>query len=104
MSQFIPLSPISSFNTTSGSSGVYALASTDRVWKAPQHHVIRIDSTAADDAYIRFGSSTITVSSTAGTRVLGGLVDYFAISPADTYIAVKSSTDIILNVCLGYGR
>ena len=104
-----PFSPIAnstatSFNSTLGSSGVYALESTLRVFPYPSGRTIRVGSIAADDFFIKLGSSTIDAVSTDAQLMLGGTVELFRVQPTgQSYIAIKSSTDVIVNITLGTG-
>lgn len=100
---FQPLnSTAPSFNSTLGSSGVYAIASTLRVFNGPTNRAVRVSSIASDDMYITFGTSLIAPS-TLGLLILGGTVESFYIAPYQAYIAIKSSTDVTLNITPGYG-
>ncbi len=93
------------FNTTS--SGIFALESTGvREWQYPTNRVVRFASLGTDDAYIKFGTSDVTIGSTVGMLYLGGTVEiYRMLTPSITHIAIKSSTaDFTANVVLGEGN
>lgn len=98
-----------SFQSTLGNAAtIYALESTGaREWQLPSARVIRIASKAADDFYIKVGSSdaALTVNSTLGTSqlILGGTVELIRVEPGQTHIGVASSTDVVMNVTLGIG-
>ena len=105
----LPFQPIESsapgFNSSLGSSGIYALESTGvREWQFPTSRAVQIASKAADDFFIKLGSSDVTCSSTNGILVLGGTQVIYRTNPNKTSIAVKSSTDVAVNVCIGYGN
>jgi hypothetical protein len=94
------------FNSTNGSSGLYALESTgEREWQHPTSRAVRIsgiNSTA--DFYAAFGSSLIACGTTDGMLVLGGVAEVFHVDATQNYIVFKSSTDVgPFNVTLGYG-
>ena len=94
------------FSSTLGSSELYALQSTalNRFWATPNGRTVRVASLASDDYYLNFGSSLITVGTTNGVLVLGGTVELFGVVPGQDYVAVKSSTDVIVNFTLGLGQ
>lgn len=95
---------IPSFNSTAAStSALFALEATGREWQGPSGRAIRVASLASDDYYINFGSSTIAASTATSLLVLGGTVESFMLDPSDTYVAIKSSTDVLVNITLGYG-
>ena len=97
-------STLPGFNSTSGSSGTYALESTGvREWSGPSNRSVRVASQAATDAYIIFGTSDMVVSTTAGILVLGGTVESFHVRAGWTHIGIASSTDVVYNVSLGTG-
>ena len=102
----LPTSTGPSFNSSSGSSGLYALESTalNRFWGIPGGRTIRIASIAGDDFYIALGSSTIVAGTTDSMLILGGTVELFRDTGDVSYIAIKSSTDVIVNVTLGQGQ
>src|SRR3990167_8899005 len=90
------------FNSTLGSSGLYALESTTaREWQFPTSRAVQIASIAADDFFVKFGTSDTTVSSTNGVLVLGGTVVLFRSDPTISHIAIKSSTDVVATIALG---
>lgn len=94
------------FNSTSGSSAQYALQSTaiNRYWQVPSNRAVRVSSIAGDDYYLVFGSSlTAVCGTTNGILLLGGTVESFYVRPDQTYVAIKSSTDVTVNFTLGYG-
>jgi hypothetical protein len=92
-----------SFASTLGSSGVYQIESTSvRKWQGPSNRSIRVASLASDDFYIAFGTSLIAPS-TLSMLLLGGTIEAFYLTPSQTFVAVKSSTDVIVNFTPGYG-
>lgn len=90
------------FLSTSGSSSVYALPSS--AFSGPSGRCIRFVSMSSASIYVKLGSSAVTPSSTTGELVVGRLPVVQYITPAQAYIAIKSSTDVVLSVSLGYGR
>ena len=94
------------FTSTSDSTALLALESTalNRSWLYPNGRTIRIASIAGDDFHIALGSSTILAGSTNATLVLGGTVELFRVQPGQSYIAIKSSTDVAVNITLGTGQ
>ena len=81
-----------------------ALESTgSREWDGPGSRTIRLASGTAADYYVQFGNSSV-VASTLSMLFLGGTVEIPSpIKPGNTHIAMYSSTDITVNVTLGYG-
>lgn len=105
----LPFQPIESsapaFNSTLGSSGIYALESTGvREWQFPTSRAVQIGSQAAADFFVKFGSSDTTFSSTNGILVLGGTQVIYRTNSNQTTIAIKSSTDVLVNIAIGYGN
>ena len=106
---FIPLpgSTGPGFNSSLGSSGVYVLESTalNRFWNGPTGRIVRLASLGSSASYyVTFGSSLIVPGSTDGTLIMGGSVETFALEAGQSYLGIKSSTDCIVNVTLGYGE
>lgn len=103
---FYPInSTAPSFESTSGSSGLYALESTTvREWVGTSGRALRIASKAADDLYVNFGSSDIVAASTNSILILGGTVETFRVDPGNSHLMVFSTTDVEANFTLGYGR
>ncbi len=95
-----------SFNSTSGSSGLYALESTatNRVWQGASGRAVRVSSKAADDFSVAFGTSDIVATSSGSVLVLGGTVENFFSRVGWSHIMVFSSTDVTANISLGYGQ
>ena len=62
-------------------------------------------SKAGDDLFIALGSS-LAVATVDGTSmlVLGGTAEIIRVQAGQTHIAVAASTDVVLNVTLGYGQ
>ena len=108
----LPFQPIDStapsFQVTVDSTSVAtALQSTGvREWfGGPVGRSIRIASITADDYHIQFGSTLAEATTTTSPVILGGTVEVFnPIKPAHTHIAVVSSTDVTVNISLGYGQ
>jgi hypothetical protein len=82
-----------------------ALESTTlgRVWQGPAPRVVRVASITSDDYQVAFGTSDIVVSSSEGIQCLGGTVETFMVQPTWSHIAMISSTDVTVNVSIGYG-
>ncbi len=105
------------FNTTLGmgasdGSVTYGLeASADnaqgatniRKWDYPTSRTIRVASIAGDDFYVNLGSSDILAEVGHSMLVLGGNQEILRVQPGQTSVAFISSTDITVNVTLGYG-
>lgn len=90
------------FNSTTS---VFQSTATNRVWSGPNRS-IRLAEGLGADAYVNWGSSDITASSSDSILYLGGTVETFHIEPAHTHIAVNSistSTGTKINITLGYG-
>ncbi len=98
-----PFEPVISFNTTAGSSGLYAVgASTD--WTGPANRAIRFSSMESSaDYYVAFGTSNVVAASSNSMLVLGGTVESFYLTPTQTHAMVFSSTTVIVNITGGYG-
>lgn len=93
------------FNSTLGSSGLYALESTSvREWQGPSGRAVRFASKAADDYFVAFGSSDIVATSSGGILVLGGTVETFYSRSKFTHAMVFSTTDVVVNITPGYGQ
>ena len=95
------------FSTTSTETSIaIALESTavNRVWQFPTSRVVRIASKAADDFFINFGSSSVSVALDTGVLILGGTAELFRVTPVQTHIIYASSTEVTFNVTLGTGR
>jgi hypothetical protein len=94
------------FNSTgTGTSAFFAFESSDtnRVWQGPSGRAVRLSSKAADDYSVVFGTTTAVATSSGGILILGGTVETFRANPGQTHIAIVSSTDVTVNVTLGYG-
>lgn len=103
-----PFQPINStdpgFSSTLGSSGVYAIETTGtRIFPTPASRAIRLASVANTPFTFKLGSSAITVASSDGVGTLVNSPEVFGIRPGQTHIAIKSSTDVAVNVVLGTG-
>ena len=95
-----------SFNSTVGAtSNFFAFESSDtnRLWQGPSGRAVRISSKASNDYSVVFGTTTAVATSSGGILILGGTVETFRMEPGNTHIAVVSSTDVSVNVTLGYG-
>lgn len=104
--QFLEHSTGPGFNSTNGSSGLYALQSTavNRMWLQPNGRTLRVASGGSDDFYIATGSSLVAIGTTDGALVLAGTVELFRVPPAHTHVMFKSSTDVTINFTLGLGN
>lgn len=105
---FTPISStLPSFDVFIDSTSVAtALESTSiREWAGPTGRSIRISTITADDFRMQLGS-TLAAASTAGSMLmLGGTVEVIRqLRVQDTNIAFHSSTDVNINVTLGYGQ
>ena len=104
-----PFSPVGTadigFNTTlGGAAATYALESSARFWQFPTSRAVQVTSRAADDFFINFGTSDVTVGTTNGMLVMGGAERVYGVDVTKTHIAViGSSTDVTINIALGYG-
>lgn len=95
-----------SFNSTvAGANAFFALESTatNRVWQGPSGRAVRLSSKAADDYSVVFGTTTAVATSSGAILILGGTVETFRLEAGNTHIAIVSSTDVSVNVTLGYG-
>lgn len=105
----LPYHPIEStspsFRSTLGSSAIYALESTAdlRSWVGPTSRAIRVAGIATTPYYLMFGSSTVVPSTNVGMLVPSGGAEVFAVPAGVTYIGIASSTDVAVNITLGYG-
>lgn len=103
---FTPVnSTVPSFNiSVTNASSANALESTGvRQWAGPGGRSVRISAKESFDYYVQFGTSSV-VASTLSMLFLGGTVEIPSpIQPSYTHIAMYSSTDITVNVTLGYG-
>lgn len=105
----LPFQPIDStapaFNSTLGSSGSYALESTGtRDWRLPASRAVRVAGRASTPYYILFGSSAVSASTATSVLIPSGAAHVVPVPPGTkTYIGIASSTDVVVNVTLGYG-
>ena len=79
-------------------------ATNVRKWDYPTNRVVRLASRAGDDFHVMLGSSTITATTTFRPLILGGTQEILRIQPGQNSLALVSSTDVFINVTLGYGR
>lgn len=107
---FYPFQPVNSseiaFNTSvaGGTSSVaYALESSARFWQYPTSRSIQIMESSGVEFYIKFGSSTVVANSSDSMKCLGGAERVYGVDTSFSYMAVASSTDVVLNVTLGTG-
>lgn len=92
------------FNSTLGSSGTYALESTGaREWQFPTSRSIALASIATAPYYVTLGGSGVGSNSTDGQLFLGGVHHTMHVDAGISHIAFASSTDVTVNVALGYG-
>lgn len=110
LAQFTPINSTApgidvTFDNTSTN---FALEATGvREWEGPTGRAIRLGTkTASEDFHFILGDSGIVAASSEGTLVLGGTVESFhpIVTSGITHIACVSSTDVTLNITLGYGR
>lgn len=105
-----PFSPVPStvpsFNATADSTSVsYALESTVRLWAGPGSNSIRLAVKSTEPpCYFQTGSSLAVAVVGTSPMILNGAAEVFDRKPSHTYIAFVSSTDVTVNVTLGYGR
>ena len=82
-----------------------AIDSTNiRKWDYPTNRVIRLASKAGDDFHVALGSSDVVAVANNDMLVLGGAQEILRIQPGQDSISIVSSTDVFVNVTLGYGR
>lgn len=102
-----PSFEIGASNVFASTTTVFESTALNRVWSGPSRSV-RIAEYQGIDAWINFGTSTITVGGSSDSMLfLGGTVETFNIEPGQTYIAMQSvstSTGAKLNITLGYGQ
>ena len=95
---------LSTVDTTSIATALESTAAPIRMWnKGPGSRSVRLASLTGDDYSVVFGPSTVVATSTGGMLVLGGTKQVFAVPAHFTHIALRSSTDVTVNVTLGYG-
>ena len=107
----LPFHPIDSSDTsfevvlTEANSTTNFLESTGvREWSGPGSRVVRFATRTADDYVVKFGSSLATAASSNSMLMLGGTVEVITLSrPSINSIALQSSTDITVNLSIGYG-
>ena len=96
-----------SFNSTSldSTAALYALESTGaREWEFASGRAVRVVGKQSDDYHIAFGTSDVVATTTVHQAILGGTVESFFVIPSFTHISIVSSTDVVVNVTVGYGR
>ena len=75
-----------------------------REWGSPLGRVVRFATRTADDYLVSFGSSLAVAASSDSMLLLGGTVEVINLTrPSVNSIALQSSTDVVLNVTLGFG-
>jgi hypothetical protein len=72
-------------------------------WR-PSGRAIRLSTKASDDYSVAFGTTTAVATSSGGILVLGGTVETLRIEPGNTHIAIRSSTDVVVQVTPGHGQ
>ena len=93
------------FNSSANdTAALSAFESTIRKWDAPSGRAARFASKGAADFSITMGTSDIAATSSGGMLILGGTVETFWVSPSYTHLSVVSSTDVVVNVTIGYGQ
>ena len=91
--------------TVDDTSSAVALESTGREWGSPLGRVVRFASRTADDYLVKFGDANAVAASTDTMLMLGGTVEVINLTrPTVTHIALVSSTDVVINICLGHGQ
>ena len=101
---FIPIiSTGPAFNSTVGLfPNAKSLESTGREWKGPFHRTVRIAGMKRTGKYyIQFGRTSVSAS-TNSFLALGQQPYLFHIAPSVTHVSFVSSTDLVVNVALGY--
>lgn len=107
-----PFQPVNStapsFSATFDNTSVtFALESTSipRQWQGAGSRVVRLTADAPDRYHISFGTTLAVAASSDSVMVLGGVTEIFALrAPGNTHIAFRSSTDVTVNVTIGYGQ
>lgn len=110
-------SMVMTVNASSSNISLESCSTVGRVWAHPPGRTVRIASIAGDDFHVAFGTSTLTIGASSsgngtggngssnGMLVLGGTVEVFHLPrPNFSYMAARSSTDVTLNITLGYGN
>lgn len=94
-----------SFQSTADNTAVLlALESTSvREWQFPTSRVVRLATKAADDYYVKFGTSDVVAASTNSILMLGGTVELHRVEAGQSHMSVVSSTDVTINITLGVG-
>ena len=104
-----PFQPINStapgFNSTLGSSAVYALESSGaREWAFPSSRSVRLAGKTSTPYSVIFGSSLVVPSTSVGILVPNGDPQVFKVEPtSQSYLGIASSTDVAVNITLGFG-
>jgi len=81
----------------------YVLESTERVWQGPSNRAVRVVGANSSAAYyLKLGSSTVVAASSDSFLSIGAYPTVMLASPSQTYISLVSSTNVIVNVTLGY--
>ena len=76
-----------------------------REWGSPLGRVVRFATRTADDYLVSFGGSGAEANSSDSMLMLGGTVEVINLQrPTVTHIALVSSTDVVVNICLGHGQ
>lgn len=89
------------FNSSAANS--IALEATGREWQHPTSRAIAISAAAADDFTVILGSSDVVGSTVGGQLMLGGIERVLHVDPTMTHMGIASSTDVTVNITLGYG-
>lgn len=93
-----------SFNSTSLSASTsYVLESTLRIWQGPSNRSVRlVNANSSASFFAKFGSSTVAAASSDSILIVGAWPSVFNVSPSQTWVSLVSSTDVTVNVTLGY--
>lgn len=92
------------FNSSAGSSQTYALESTGREWQLPTSRSVRVSAKATTPFSVLFGSSLVSPSTQTSVLIPNPQnPTTFRVFPGQSHIGMASSTDVTVNVVLGYG-
>ena len=101
-----PFIPIEAQNVTvTGSSAATSLG-TQASFLIPGNRVIRFHvEGGGDDVFFKFGTSTVTVTTSNGTRLAAGSIELFCCQPGSTHVAMISSSggSVAVNLTTGHG-
>lgn len=107
---FRPIDSTAPSVTLTASAGVstgIAIQATGREWAVAGGRSLRFSEKGGFDYHIQMASasSLAVANSTATMGLLGGTVEIISpVKPSWTHISVYSSTDVSVNMTLGYGQ